>query len=781
MKHNLKLLTLLSAFFMCSCANAPERSYNEGINIIPTPLSLEIVEAQPFVLSSETSIYFSDDQLPSALQELIAQVELASGCKFNNSSSAESADIVVQIKGDEQLKSEGYTLEVTSEKISIQAQDLAGAYYGMQTLLQLLPAEVESRERVRNVEWSIPTVKIIDEPRFTYRGIMLDVSRHFMPVEFVKKQIDIFAMFKINRLHLHLTDDQGWRIEIKKYPLLTEVGSRRVDSQGNVHEGFYTQEQIKEIVAYAAQRQITIVPEIDLPGHQLAAISAYPELSCRNTVTSPRVIWGVEDVVICPGKEISLNFLDDVITEVAALFPGEYVHVGGDECPKDSWKECPLCQAKIKQEGLKATDKYTAEERLQSYIVSHMEQTLKGLGKKLIGWDEILEGGLPEDATVMSWRGEEGGIEAAQMGHHVIMTPQQHGLYLNYYQGDNKIEPVTIGGNSLLSVIYDYDPTPESLKESGMEHFVEGVQANVWSEYMTSLDLVEYQIYPRVMALAEIGWSEMERRNYDDFCRRVNNGYVRLDGHNVNYHVPMPEQPNGSCNYIAFVDSVALEFTTSRPIKMEYSINGGKPTEYTAPIQFTTTSTLEIYSVLPSGKKSTVRTIAVEKQEYNPSTEIEGLKEGLIIEVYDGAHYFNTEELKAADLKPTTYRALKHWNHMILRKSMVVNDIEMYAMVAKGYVDIPEDGVYFFSSDNDEVWIDGELLINNRGETKRYSRNDKSIALQKGLHSIETTFLANVMGGWPSIWNSPAVSIRAAKEEEFSHIAIDMLYHKPRN
>lgn len=308
---------------------------------------------------------------------------------------------------------EGYSLTVTEHLIEVKACTPHGLFYGLQTMMQLLPAEVEFTELQKGVDWVMPCVKITDAPRFSYRGFMLDPCRHFVPVETVKKQIDVLSLFKVNTMHWHLTDDQGWRIEIKRYPKLTEIGAERVEGEGFKHGGYYTQEQIKEIVDYAAERFITVVPELEMPGHELAAIAAYPELSCRDSHVKPRIVWGVEDVVMCPGKETMFTFLENVIEEMVSLFPSTYFHIGGDECPKTSWEKCPNCQKRIASMGLVDDKKHTAEQYLQSYVVRRMEKVLKKYGKRLIGWDEILEGGLSPEATVMSWRGEMGGIEAA--------------------------------------------------------------------------------------------------------------------------------------------------------------------------------------------------------------------------------------------------------------------------------------------------------------------------------------------------------------------------------
>lgn len=766
--------------FLASCAEpqGEVKSYNQGINIIPTPQSL-VQHDGFFRLGSNTAIAAVSPEAKTVAEFFAAKMRTATGL---NIQVAEKGNI--QLSVDPSLdvaNDEGYTLDVTKDGAVVVAKTAQGLFYGMQSFLQLLPAEIESPSKVNGIAWQAPAVSIKDAPRFGYRGIMLDPCRHFMPVENVKKYLDVLSLFKMNRMHWHLTDDQGWRIEIKKYPKLTEIASKRIDGEGTEHSGYYTQEEIKEIVKYAADRFITVVPELELPGHEMAAIAAYPNLSCKGEQGTPRVIWGVEDIVMCPGKEDMFTFLQDVIDEMVPLFPSEYFHIGGDECPKISWKNCPLCQKRIKDEGLKADSKHSAEERLQSYVIQRMEKYLATKGKKIIGWDEILEGGLAPSATVMSWRGEDGGIAAALMDHTVIMTPGGNGMYLDAYQGDSKIEPVTIGGYTLLEKTYSYDPIPDTLVAMGKSNYILGVQGNTWSEYMYDEAKRDYMVFPRILAVAEIGWTNLDRKDYKDFERRIENAYVRLDGHAINYHIPQPEQPNGSCNFVAFTDKASLEFKTTRPIKMVYTLDGSEPTPastaYTAPIEITETTTLKIASVLPSGKMSPIRTIQVEKQSLAPAKEVAKTTPGLNMEVTDGM-YLNVKELEAAqkETKKSVIKDLKEIRSVV-KTSESMRGVNQYAAVATGYVNIPEDGVYFISSDLEEVWIDGKLLVNNGGEVKRFSRHDSSVALAKGLHEIKAVFLGHIIGGWPSNWNDGSIKLRKSDAKEFTAITPEMLCH----
>lgn len=766
--------------FLASCAEpqGEVKSYNQGINIIPTPQSL-VQHDGFFRLGSNTAIAAASPEAKTVAEFFAAKMRTATGL---NIQVAEKGNI--QLSVDPSLdvaNDEGYTLDVTKDGAVVVAKTAQGLFYGMQSFLQLLPAEIESPSKVNGIAWQAPAVSIKDAPRFGYRGIMLDPCRHFMPVENVKKYLDVLSLFKMNRMHWHLTDDQGWRIEIKKYPKLTEIASKRIDGEGTEHSGYYTQEEIKEIVKYAADRFITVVPELELPGHEMAAIAAYPNLSCKGEQGTPRVIWGVEDIVMCPGKEDMFTFLQDVIDEMVPLFPSEYFHIGGDECPKISWKNCPLCQKRIKEEGLKADSKHSAEERLQSYVIQRMEKYLATKGKKIIGWDEILEGGLAPSATVMSWRGEDGGIAAALMDHTVIMTPGGNGMYLDAYQGDSKIEPVTIGGYTLLEKTYSYDPIPDTLVAMGKSNYILGVQGNTWSEYMYDEAKRDYMVFPRILAVAEIGWTNLDRKDYKDFERRIENACVRLDGHAINYHIPQPEQPNGSCNFVAFTDKASLEFKTTRPIKMVYTLDGSEPTPvstaYTAPIEITETTTLKIASVLPSGKMSPIRTIQVEKQSLAPAKEVAKTTPGLNMEVTDGM-YLNVKELEAAqkETKKSVIKDLKEIRSVV-KISESMRGVNQYAAVATGYVNIPEDGVYFISSDLEEVWIDGKLLVNNGGEVKRFSRHDSSVALAKGLHEIKAVFLGHIIGGWPSNWNDGSIKLRKSDAKEFTAITPEMLCH----
>ena len=661
------------------------------------------------------------------------------------------------------LPEEGYTLEVTRKHVKAVASTEAGLFYARQTLRQL---EKDGR---------IPCVEITDYPRFRWRGFHVDPCRHFLPVEEVKKQIDILSSYKMNVMHWHLTDDQGWRIEIKKYPRLTEVGGARSEFDGSVHQGYYTQEEIREVVAYAAGRHVTVVPEIEMPGHGIAAVRAYPGLSCTKETVSTFYTWGTPDIAMCPGQEFMFKFLEDVIAEVVKLFPGEYIHVGGDECRKNRWEKCPDCQARIRALGLVSDDAGTAEEKLQSYAVRRMEGILAAHGRKLIGWDEILEGGLSPNATVMSWRGEKGGIAAAMAGHDVVMTPGKDGMYLDHVQGDPKIEPVSIGNYTTLEKCYKYDPVPAVLSENGKAGHILGVQCNNWSEYLYTYSHREYMLFPRAFAVAETAWTPKEKKDWDSFRVRVDAACQDLDRRGVNYHIPLPEQPGGSCNSLAFQDKAEVAFTTTRPMpRMVYTLDGSEPTAaskaYTKPLTFTESATLKIATVTSYGKLSPVRTITLRKEAPWPAVTAKPGK-GLRGFRADG-RFVCAADLRDASWKEVSFKRLRDLASLEPYNRNLPDSTRFYAARAEGFFRVGETATYRFSSDCDQVWIDGKLVIDNGAEVKRFSRHDAEAVLEAGAHSVKVIFIFNVIGGWNSLHNKTDVLVRKAGEAQWSPIDI---------
>ena len=767
----------------------PTPSYNQGINIIPLPKSLKEVGGSPFVLTAKTPLIAEGDSAITISRFFADKLNASTGysLKVTSGSKNTSRGIFARIDPKLALGEEGYTLTSSPRGVELVGKTARALFYAYQSLLQLLPAEVESTSKVLGLAWQVPAVQIQDEPAFEYRGVMVDVCRHFLTVEEMKKHIDIISLFKINKLHWHLTEDQGWRVEIKRYPRLTEIGSKRMEGDGQIYGGFYTQEQIKEIVKYAADRFVTIIPEIEMPGHGMGAITAYPWLTCFPDAREYKVrnLWGVEDDVFCAGKESTFEFIENVLEEVIPLFPSEYVHIGGDECPKDRWKVCPNCQKRIKEEGLKD------EHELQSYVIRRAEKMLAKHGKKLIGWDEILEGGLAPSATVMSWRGEDGGIQSANMGHDVIMTPGSGGLYVNRLQGDHRAEPLAVRGYAYLQDTYSYNPIPEAI-DPAKRHHIKGAQACLWSEYLYSTELMQYHAYPSEIALAEGVWTAQGQKNFKDFTRRLDNAYVRLDQHRVNYHIPLPEQPlpkmeldarpekrTASLNFVAFTDSTTLALTSSRPIRIVYTTDGSEPTAqsstYTQPLPIYTDRVVKVASVLPSGKVSRVRSIIFQKQELAPAVLLVEQKPGLRTRTAIG------DFRRASDLVEVVAWTEGRVSKMEeLRPDDLRNDFSEFqrkAVWGEGYVHIPTDGVYVFSTNLDQMWLDGQLLIDNSGEVPKYSPHDTSKALKAGWHAVRFLFIGREQGGFPSYWDGGQVRFRAIKDSSFRPITADMLAH----
>ncbi len=501
------------------------------LSLIPYPADVKLSSGSMTVENKVDIIATSSDEqkVASMLQSLLNEKSLRSTvlAKRKNAKSIE-----LKLDRNSETPVEGYKLVVNKDGAMIRASSEAGLFYGAQTFRQLLDQP----------SGKIPFVEINDEPRFSYRGLHLDVGRHMFPVTFIKKYIDLMSRHKFNYFHWHLTDDQGWRIDIKKYPRLAEVGSQRKETaigkattktrasvkyDGKPYGGFYTQDEVRAIVKYAADRYVTVIPEIEMPGHAMAALASYPNLGCTGGPYETATTWGVFNDVYCAGKEETFTFMQDVLDEVLTLFPSKYIHIGGDECPKVKWKECPNCQKRIADEHL------GDEHGLQSYFIQRIEKYLNAKGRQIIGWDEILEGGLAPNATVMSWRGEEGGIAAAKQNHNVIMTPGQW-VYLDYAQDTAKTEPLSIGGYTPVGKVYDYEPVPPQLLESESKYVI-GAQCNVWSEYMKTLEHVEYMVYPRATAMSEVLWSPKSVRNYASFSERMKVHVDRLKALGVNY------------------------------------------------------------------------------------------------------------------------------------------------------------------------------------------------------------------------------------------------------
>jgi hexosaminidase len=666
--------------------------------------------------------------------------------------------------GSESLPPEGYRLVVEPNRVRIVGQP-AGLFYGMQTLTQLLAPGTRP-------PLALEAVEITDAPRFGYRGLLLDVARHFYPVEFVKKLLDLMAQYKLNRFHWHLTDDQGWRIEIKRYPRLTQIGAYRKETiklqffypyvgDGVPHGGYYTQEQIRDIVDYARDRHITVIPEIEMPGHARAALASYPELACTPGPFEVSTVWGVHKDVFCP-KEVTFRFLEGVLTEVVDLFPGPYVHIGGDEVPKDRWKESPLARAVIRREGLQN------EEELQSYFIRRIEKFLNAKGKRLIGWDETLEGGLAPNAIVMSWRGEGGGIEAARQGHEVVMAPTGY-CYLDYVQGDLRREPLNIGARLTMDTAYSYDPIPEELQPSEARYIL-GAQGAMWTEYQKTPEAVEYMVFPRLLALSEVVWSRPERKNYEDFLRRLPYHLGRLQRQSVAFRIP---EPLGLRDvYTVTADHAVVRLTSMVPgSRIHYTLDGTDPDErsplYRSPVRVPLVNhrpvKLNVIVITPVGRRSVVYGATLLRRPLKPAVPYQERKSGLAFTLF-GGRFATTMDLDGA-VPGATGRA----DSADLAQFRRASD---YGVVFRGYIRVPADGYYQFGAESDDgsmLYVDGEEVVANDGEHGRYLVSGH-IPLAKGFHRIEVKyFQIDGEAALRLLWAAGGQQLRAIEPSALFH------------
>lgn len=589
----MKKITLF--LLICLSGSVFAQSGTREIALIPQPVSLE-KQSGSYELPAQLTIYSSaDPELKRLAKGLADRLIAVTGLSVTTSeaSAAQSNGIQLSLNKNKSIPKEGYQLDVNSSRVLLEASEPAGIFYGIQTLMQLLPKEIESKTRVANAKWDIPAVKIGDHPRFGWRGLMLDVSRHFFTKEQVKSFIDDMVKYKFNLLHWHLTDDQGWRIEIKSLPKLTEVGAWRVERTGTfgtlskpepgekaTYGGFYTHEDIKEIVKYAADRFVDILPEIDVPGHSLAAIASYPELSCTpgDYYVSPGdrfMVWpgggghfyGLIDNTLCPANEKVYEFMDKVFTEVAQLFPFEYIHMGGDETARNFWEKSEQVKALMKREKLKNLDE------VQSYFVKRMGKIIQSKGKKMIGWDEIMQGGLAPGAAVMSWRGDKGGIEAAKMGHEVVMSPNSH-VYIDLMQGDGIIEP-PVYSSIRLKKTFEFEPVPAGVDPK----YIKGGQANLWTEQIYNMRHAQYMVWPRTFAVSEALWSPRREKNWNDFVKRVEHHFERFDVSETKYatslYEPIFKVTKKGTNQVIIEMSTEVE-----GLDIHYSFDNSFPDKY---------------------------------------------------------------------------------------------------------------------------------------------------------------------------------------------------------
>ena len=735
------------------------------INIIPKPTSVK-PGVGAFKLTKRTTIIIWDEQARDIAKAFNAALIGKYGFQLKVTPQGSSLkNAVLIMRGASFQDGTDYLLSVDSKVIRIFGNQ-EGLFHGIQSLLQLLPEKSGPEIRV-------PAVSIEDRPRFPYRGMHLDVGRHFMPVDFVKRYIDLMSQYKLNYFHWHLTEDQGWRIEIKKYPKLTEIGSKRPETvkernltpyigDGVPVEGFYTQEQIKDVVAYAKARYITVVPEIELPGHSSAALAAYPEFGCKQDYKyKVQTTWGIFKEVYCP-TEATFKFLEDVITEVVALFPDSpYIHIGGDEVLKDMWKDSPAVAE------LKAKENLKHEHEVQSYFIRRMEKFINSKGKKIIGWDEILEGGLAPNATVMSWRGMRGGIEAAKSKHDVIMTPTDY-AYFDYGQGDPAYEPLNIGSYVPLEKVYSFEPVPKELTAEEARYVIGG-QANVWTEYMKTPATVEYMAFPRMLALSEVLWSQAKDRNFADFQKRLAANLPRLDRQNVNYRIP---EPAGLKNLIlAAGEQASIEL---RPpvdgAKIYYTIDGSTPDErstlYTKPLAVDVAqgSRIDLKTVvqLANGRKSVVYAATVLRDTMREPVTFAETKPGLLYE---------TVVTNADGSDPSRQKG--ETRSIFLPQFEKQIDLKRpFGVTFDGYFKAPQDGIYEFQIDS--TWdatlvLGGRMIIDDAG-TKDRKVKTTILPLKAGWHKVLIRY--NHRGGDAAFrvrWGIKGQGLRQFGGGEFVH------------
>ena len=613
-------------FSTCFYACSEKRTLNSDYEIIPKPLDVNCKGDASFLLKDGVYVIYPENnqKMQDNAEFLVDYVEKQTGVKLTSHAGMPVDGAICLTLDLSDDNAEAYKLIVNDKRVCISGASEAGVFYGIQTLRKSLPV-------AQDINVNLSAVEIYDKPRFAYRGAMLDVARHFYTVDEVKTFIDMLALHNINRFHWHLTDDQGWRIEIKKYPKLMSVASERKETvvgrwysgiyDGKPYGGYYTQDELRDVIDYAAKRHITIIPEVDLPGHMQAALTAYPELGCTGGPYEVRTIWGVSQDVLCVGNDFTLQFVKDVLSEVADIFPSEYIHIGGDECPKVRWEKCPKCQERIKSLGLKSDAKHTKEQRLQSYMIQEAAKYLKEKGKRIIGWTEILEGGLVPDATLMSWIGESGGIEAAHQHHDVIMTPNTY-LYFDYYQSKKvEDEPLAIGGYLPIEKTYNYEPMPKELTKEEQQ-YIKGVQANLWTEYIPVFSQVQYMVLPRLGAVAEVQWTDPSKKDYKGFLRRVPHLVAVYDCYGWNYATRVYDvNVDMKADTVNHVLNVQLSTMADDPIY--YTLDGQDPTEkslkYTKPFTIDQSVVLKTMAVHPDRtSKISVDTIRFNKATLKP-------------------------------------------------------------------------------------------------------------------------------------------------------------------
>ncbi|WP_035653147.1 family 20 glycosylhydrolase [Flavobacterium sp. ASV13] len=737
MKKNIFLFLL----FCCFIGKA------QNTSIIPAP-NLYKATGNSISLNGQIKVVFENNKF-SAKELKTAQI-FEAAVNGNLPAKKSPIEVLFVAKNPSSASKESYKISISSKKIIVTGSE-EGLFYAVQSLLQLLPNKPSNKNEIK-----LPCITVEDAPRYAYRGLHLDVCRHFFSVDVIKDFIAQMSSYKLNNFHWHLTDDQGWRIEIKKYPKLTEVGSKRAQTlvgnkfersplffDGNPYGGFYTQEEIKDVVKFAEAHYVNIIPEIEMPGHATAAVTAYPNLSCFPDRTYKVVeTWGVFEDIFCAGKEETFTFLEDVLTEVIALFPSKYIHIGGDECPKARWKECPNCQKRIKDLGLKN------EHELQSYLTTRIEKFLNKNGRQILGWDEMLEGGLAPNAAVMSWRGESGGISAAKQKHFVIMNPEQV-LYLDYNQGYSPQEPLTIGRFTTVEKIYNYNPTPVDSLTVEEQKYIWGVQSNLWSEYLTSPAKLNYMLYPRLFALAEIAWTQPENKNYNHFIlNQMPYHLEKLEQQKRLYKVPTPFGSNETA-VIASKYTLDLKPTIKNG-QIFYTIDGYNPDEtaelYTKPVAINIPKgeyrIIKTVQISPSGRRSSISKILVRNPDLKSALAIQPTKKGLKYDYYTGA-FQQVQDLELS--KPVNSGIFEG---TISSEKWKTKTERYIGLKFDGYIFIPETANYTISTlsdDGSKLFIDNELIVNNDG-IHWLNEAYGVVKLEKGFHKLNISYFDQIGG-----------------------------------
>ena len=773
----LKHLSWLLLLFLSLSACQTKETKLLPINVIPKPESI-IQQPGAFTINNKTVVCIlpEDAQAEDMLNVFLNKLRVASGYSLvQKKEEIGNNAIVFKIQEGDFASEEAYLLTVTNDRILVKARSVRGLFNSTQTLRQLLPGQLELN-KVSQAQWTVPCVEIKDSPRFSWRGMHLDVSRHFFSVDYIKRFLDYMTLYKMNTFHWHLTDDQGWRIEIKKYPELTQKGAYRtfnnhdkecirrskdnpamaipeelITEKGGqkIYGGYYTQEEIKEIIAYAAARNITIIPEIDMPGHFKAAIDNYPEVSCFG-----KAGWGQTfSAPLCAGNEATYTLVEDILAEVAELFPSEYIHIGADEVEKTNWKKCSKCQSRIQSEKLHD------EHELQSYFVKRIEKFLNNKGKRMIGWDEILEGGMSPTATMMYWRGwvPEAPVMAAKQGNDVIMSPTSH-CYFDYGQNSGTLENV-----------YDFEPVPVGLSEEEQKHIIGG-QGNVWTEYIPSEEQVDFMSMPRMIALAEVLWSAKDQKDWEDFFQRIGNHFNRLDVMKVNYRFP---DIGGVYDQHVFVDKAKVEFTSQvKDAEIRYTTDGRRPTRestlYSGPIEISENIVLKARPFSKSGNGGDVIEATFTKTTYAKGIELStDAKPGLKCDYYEGKRWKGVADIGTVDTK---------------KKSVITSAFELpevavqkgtsYALTYNGYFYAEKDEVYTFSllcDDAGVLKVAGSIVVDNDGMHAPLKKIGQ-VALAKGWHPIELKYVEGGGGGTLRLTSADV-------DGAFKPIANDLLKH----